>query len=71
MIVFSASLGHYFFCVVSNQIVVSRGSVNSHEVFCYVCGKFVVKKKEWNTTDFVKKAYYAYFGAKLGDQDKQ
>lgn len=30
----------------------------------------MTKKYQRNITDFVKKSYYAYFGVKLGDQDK-
>ena len=39
-------------------------------VFCYMCGSFTVSKQRQRITDFVKKAYLAYFGVKLGDQDK-
>ena len=31
----------------------SRGCVNSSESFCYICGEFVVKKRQRNITDFV------------------
>ena len=48
----------------------SRGCVNSSESFCYFCGEFVVKKQQRNITDFVEKVYFAYFGVKIGDQDK-
>lgn len=44
-----------------------RSSPNS---FCYICGNYVVKKQKRNITTFVKKVYFAYFGVKLGDQDK-
>ena len=40
------------------------------DVFCYICGCFIVSKQRQNITDFVKKAYLAYFSIKLGDQDK-
>ena len=39
-------------------------------VFCYICGPFTVSKQRQEITDFVKKAYLAYFGVKVGDQDK-
>ena len=42
-------------------------------VFCYICGSFTVSKQRQGITDFVKKAYLAYlayFGVKVGDQDK-
>ena len=50
----------------------SRGCLTSPNTYCYICGKLVVKKQWRNITDFVKKnhPYYAYFGVKLGDQDK-
>lgn len=48
----------------------SRGCVNNPNVFCYICGKFVTQKQRQNITSFVKQAYHAYFGIKLGDQDK-
>ena len=40
------------------------------DIFCYICGCFTVPKQRQNITDFVKKAYLAYFGIKLGNQDK-
>lgn len=49
----------------------SRGCINNPNSFCYICGEYVVKKRQRNITDFVKKAYYAYFGMKLGDQEKK
>ena len=48
----------------------SRGCVNFSESFCYICGEFVVKKQQRNITNLVEKVYFAYFGEKLGDQDK-
>ena len=48
----------------------SRGCVNSSKSFCYICGEFVVKKQQRKVTDFVEKVYFAYFGVKIGDQDK-
>lgn len=48
----------------------SRGCVNSPDSFCYICGELVVKKQQRVLTDFVKKVYFAYFGIKVGDQDK-
>ncbi|GBL76983.1 hypothetical protein AVEN_12646-1 [Araneus ventricosus] len=46
------------------------GCVNSPDNFCYICGEFVIKKHQRKITDFVKKVYFAYFGVKLGDQNK-
>ena len=37
---------------------------------CYICGHVVLPDRQAKITDFVKKAYQAYFGVKLGDQDK-
>ena len=39
-------------------------------VFCYICSSFTVSKQRQEITDFVKKAYLAYFGVKVRDQDK-
>ena len=39
-------------------------------VFRNICGYFTVSKQRQRITDFVKKAYLAYFEVKLGDQDK-
>ena len=47
-----------------------RGCVNDPYVFCYICGSFVPSVQRQNITTFVKNVYYAYFGVKLGDQDK-
>ena len=40
------------------------------DVFCYICGSFATPKQLTTITDFVQKVYHAYFGIKLGDQDK-
>ena len=40
------------------------------DVFCYICGSFATPKQRTTITDFVQKVYHAYFGIKLGDQDK-
>jgi hypothetical protein len=42
----------------------SCSCINSHDIFCYICGRYMVLKQGQNITDF------AYFGIKLGDQDK-
>jgi hypothetical protein len=47
-----------------------RQCLNNPNVFCCICGNFVVKKQRQNITSFVKTACFAYFGIKLGDQDK-
>ena len=38
--------------------------------FCYICGRFTTPKERQKITDFIQKAYHAYFGVKLGDQGK-
>ncbi|GFV27724.1 uncharacterized protein TNCV_4169461 [Trichonephila clavipes] len=48
----------------------TRGCVNSPNCFCYICGSYTVKKQQRNISNFVQKVYFAYFGIKLGDQDK-
>ena len=47
-----------------------RSCANDPDLFCYICGRFTRKKDRRNITPFVKNAYHAYFGVKLGDQDK-
>ena len=47
-----------------------RKCLNSPDVFCYICGQYTLKPQRTNINDFVKKAYHAYFGLKLADQDK-
>lgn len=48
----------------------SRCCANSPDNFCYICGEFVIKKHQRSITEFVKNVYFAYFGVKLGDQQK-
>ena len=40
------------------------------DVFCYHCGEYMMIKHRLNVRGFTKRAYEAYFGMKLGDQDK-
>ena len=47
-----------------------RGCANNPDLFCYVCGRFTKTKDRRNITPFIQNAYHAYFGVKLGDQDK-
>ena len=39
-------------------------------VICVITGKVTLPSRQSNITHFVKLAYHAYFGVKLGDQDK-
>ena len=48
-----------------------RTCKNHDNRFCYICGNKVLPDRQAKITHFVKKAYQAYFGVKLGDQDKQ
>ena len=43
---------------------------NNLEVFCCICNEYMMAKYQFNVKDFTKRAYEAYFGMKLGDQDK-
>ena len=55
----------------SRPISAGRQRCKIHpDAFCYICRCFTVLKQRQNITDFMKKAYLAYFGIKLGDQDK-
>ena len=47
-----------------------RKCLNTPDLFCYICGQFTIKQQRMNISDFVQKAYHAYFGMNLGDQDK-
>ena len=37
--------------------------------FCYTRGQFTIKRNHMEIDDNYKKAYFAYFKVKLGDQD--
>ena len=43
---------------------------NDPDRFCYICGKVMLSDQQLNITSFVRDAYHAYFGIKLGDQVK-
>jgi len=43
---------------------------NDPNRFCYICGKVILPGRQAKITQFVRKAYHAYFRMKLGDQDK-
>ena len=49
----------------------NRRSCNiSPNSFCYICGELTFKSQRGSFTDKVKKAYYLYFGCKVGEKDK-
>ncbi|CAH1114823.1 unnamed protein product [Psylliodes chrysocephalus] len=47
-----------------------RYCLNNPNNFCYICGSYVVVKQRQTITSFVKNVYHAYFGVKIGNQDK-
>ena len=47
-----------------------RSCCNDPNKFCYICGEYVLEDQRRTITDFVRKVYLAYFGIRLGDQDK-
>jgi len=47
-----------------------RSCVHHPDIFCYICGEYTLLENRKTISDFVKRAYHAYFGVKLGDQDK-
>jgi hypothetical protein len=48
----------------------NRKCKNDPNRFCYICGQVTLLDRQSPITNFVKKSYHAYFGVKLGDQDK-
>ena len=53
------------------SVSVKRRKFKSNlDAFYYICGCFIPPKQRRDICSFVKKAYYAYFGMKLGGQDK-
>jgi len=48
----------------------SRRCVTSPDNFCYICGNLTIKKQQRKISTNVVNLYFAYFGTKLGDQDK-
>ena len=45
-----------------------RKCKNNSDRFSYICGNVVLPNRQAKFTDFVKKAYHDYFGAKAGNQ---
>ena len=48
----------------------SRSVKNHPDSFCYICGEFKITDERNRITEFIQKAYHAYFGIQFGDQDK-
>ena len=48
----------------------SRSSKKHPDSFRYICGEFKITDERNCVTEFIQKAYHAYFGIQLGDQDK-
>ena len=44
--------------------------LNEPNVFCCICGEYTLEHNRKTISDFVKRAYLAYFKVMLGDQDK-
>ena len=59
------------FVFLSDLIMSTRKQqcVNNFGVFCYICGYFTLIRQRYNIKSFVKRAYKAYFGLTLDDQD--
>ena len=55
----------------SSESAFRRKCLNDPDVFCYICGRVTSLKQRCEITDFVKRVYLAYFGVRLGDQDKK
>lgn len=49
----------------------NRSCKNNPNRFCYICGMVTMPNNKSEITKFVKTMYKAYFGIKLGDQDKK
>ena len=52
------------------QNMSDRGCRNHPDIFCYICGKYTLIRARNVIDRLVKKAYIAYFGIHIGDQDK-
>ena len=47
-----------------------RSCRNKPNVFCDICGEYTIGPNKKSVTSFISRAYHAYFGVKLADQDK-
>ena len=50
-------------------MAISRSCLNNPDVFCCICSEYTMNEQRKPISDFVKRAYLAYFEVKLGDQD--
>jgi len=48
-----------------------RKCVNNPDNFCYIYGEVTFASREFSITPTIKKAYFLYFGCKVGDQNKK
>ena len=46
-----------------------RTCINKANNFCYISGEVTFSSQKRSITAVVRKAYYLYFGCKVGDQD--
>ena len=49
----------------------SRKCVSNPDNFCCICGEVAFASRRRRITPTIQKAYFFYFGCKLGDQDKK
>ena len=49
----------------------NRGCTNEPDKFCYICRELTIIKYWRNMTDRDRGLYFAYFGCKIGDEDKR
>ena len=53
------------------MISARRSCRNKPDIFCYICGEYTIVANRKSVTSFIKRVYLAYFGIKIGDQDKE
>ena len=59
------------YSLVLQIIMTSRSCKNHPDCFCYICSEYKTVDNRKSIIDFAQKAYYAYFGIKLGHKDKK
>ena len=47
-----------------------RSCRNNPDMFCHICRAYTIAPNRKPVTSFITRAYHAYFGIKLADQDK-